>query len=405
VLREFLRTAIFERFPLVAGICVGFAQGLLLAWTLVLFAGPVALAPFPLLAVTAALVALHAWGVPRAGKARLPGATARALLQIYLGISFSTILIAAAVAAVAVVVAIGASLVGAAAAGAGSALPLFGSASLAVAAVASAALAWGFFGEPRRLSITQVRVELRGLDPALRGLRVAHLSYLHIGNGLEGARLERVVATVNGLAPDLIALTGDLFDHDPAALTEGAQALGRLTAPLGVYAVLGNHDLFTGSEAVAAALARHAPRLRLLRGECVTAPTVAPFYVAGVDDPGHDWTAHGGLLPALDKVAATAPSDGPVLLLVHRPDAFPQAASLGFALVLAGHFHGGQIAMPGFASRWNAASVLSPYHRGLHRLGDAVLYVSRGLGFAGARIRLASPPEIAVLELATAAEE
>ena len=399
MLREFLRTAIFERFPLTAGICAGVAQGLLFAWGLLLIAGPAAVAPLVVVAVTGALVAFHAWGVPRAGLARPARATAQRLLQVYIGASYSTIMIAAAVVAAAATVGIATGLGGAAGPDAASGLRSFASASLAFSAAMAGALAWGFLAEPRRLSITRLRVPLRGLDPALAGLRIAHLSDLHIGNGMEGRRLARMVDTVNDLAPDLVAITGDLFDHDPAALPDGARALARLSAPLGVYAVLGNHDLFTGKEAVADALAAHSSRLRLLRGECLAVPTIAPLYVAGVDDPGRDWTAHGGALPALDKVAAAAPTDGPVLLLVHRPDAFPQAASLGFALVLAGHFHGGQIAVPGFAARWNAASLLSPFHRGRYQLGDAVLYVSRGLGFAGPRVRLASPPEIALLEL------
>jgi predicted MPP superfamily phosphohydrolase len=91
-----------------------------------------------------------------------------------------------------------------------------------------------------------------------------------------------------------------------------------------------------------------------------------------------------------------------VVLLVHRPDAFAQAAALGLPLVLAGHFHGGQIALPVGEGRWNAARLLTPYHRGRYRLGDATLYVSRGLGFAGPRVRFGSRPEIAVLELVPA---
>jgi predicted MPP superfamily phosphohydrolase len=84
---------------------------------------------------------------------------------------------------------------------------------------------------------------------------------------------------------------------------------------------------------------------------------------------------------------------------MHRPDAFPRAAELGFALVLSGHFHGGQVALPLAGGRWNAARLLTRFDRGLHRDGNASLYVSRGLGFAGPRLRIASRPEIAVHEL------
>jgi predicted MPP superfamily phosphohydrolase len=131
----------------------------------------------------------------------------------------------------------------------------------------------------------------------------------------------------------------------------------------------------------------------------VRLPADAPLYLAGIEDPGRDWTEHGHGLVMMEKLAAAAPSDGPMLLLVHRPDAFVQAAALGFRLVLAGHFHGGQLALPIGDGRWNVARLLTPYHRGLYRLGEATLYVSRGLGFAGPRVRFGSRPEIAVLEL------
>jgi predicted MPP superfamily phosphohydrolase len=84
---------------------------------------------------------------------------------------------------------------------------------------------------------------------------------------------------------------------------------------------------------------------------------------------------------------------------MHRPDAFLRAAELGFALVLSGHFHGGQVALPLAGGRWNAATLLTRFDRGLHRIGKSALYVSRGIGFAGPRLRFASPPEIALHEL------
>jgi predicted MPP superfamily phosphohydrolase len=84
---------------------------------------------------------------------------------------------------------------------------------------------------------------------------------------------------------------------------------------------------------------------------------------------------------------------------MHRPDAFPRAAEHGFALVLSGHFHGGQVALPLAGGRWNAARLLTRFDRGLHREGRAALYVSRGLGFVGPRLRFASPPELALHEL------
>jgi predicted MPP superfamily phosphohydrolase len=216
---------------------------------------------------------------------------------------------------------------------------------------------------------------------------------------MEGRRLGRLVERVNRQEADLIALTGDLFDFDPAYLEEGARALGKLQARLGVYAVLGNHDTYTGAERVAEALAALAPSVTLLRGQVVRLPLETPFYVAGVDDPGRDWTAGGLELPALSRLRERCPEDGPVLLLVHRPEAFPQAARLGFPLVLAGHTHGGQLALPTPGGALNLARLITRFDRGIFELEGSLLYVNRGVGVAGPAFRFNCAREIATIEL------
>jgi predicted MPP superfamily phosphohydrolase len=105
------------------------------------------------------------------------------------------------------------------------------------------------------------------------------------------------------------------------------------------------------------------------------------------------------VVPELEELAARAPDDGPVILLVHRPEAFPHAARLGFPLVLAGHTHGGQIALPTPGGRYNLASLVTRYHRGLYAGSGSILYVNRGIGVAGPAIRVNCAREIATLEL------
>jgi predicted MPP superfamily phosphohydrolase len=92
----------------------------------------------------------------------------------------------------------------------------------------------------------------------------------------------------------------------------------------------------------------------------------------------------------------------PVLVLTHRPDCFPQAASLGASLVLAGHTHGGQLGIPLFGRMRNLAEFVTPFHRGIYRAGGATLVVSNGLGFTGQPIRLFTPREIGCLVLRAA---
>jgi hypothetical protein len=105
--------------------------------------------------------------------------------------------------------------------------------------------------------------------------------------------------------------------------------------------------------------------------------------------------------PALAPLVADLPRDEPFIVLSHRPDCFPQAAELGAALTLAGHTHGGQLALPLRRGRKprNVAELLTPFDRGAFRLGDAILYVNRGIGFTVQKIRLFCPREIAVIEL------
>ena len=273
----------------------------------------------------------------------------------------------------------------------------FGGSGALLAAVG--VIVWGATLGQARYDRTSVRLPLSGLDPSLAGLRVVQLSDLHIGNKMEGERLERLVEDVNAMQPDLMVLTGDLFDFDPDYVEEGARMLSRLQARLGVFAVLGNHDMYTGSEIVAAGLAAHAPGVRLLRAEIERLPTEAPLYLAGIDDPGRLWTDPELILEELEELGMRLPEDGPVVLLSHRPDAIEQASRLGFAAVLSGHTHGGQIALPGMAARVNLARLISRYPRGLFRIGETSLYVNRGAGVAGPAIRIAAAREIATLEL------
>jgi predicted MPP superfamily phosphohydrolase len=225
------------------------------------------------------------------------------------------------------------------------------------------------------------------------------ISDLHIGNRLEEVRLDTMVARVNATRPDVIVLTGDIFDFDPRHVEDGARRLAGLRARYGVYAILGNHDQYVGAEHVASELARHAPGIRLLRDELVRLPVAEPLYLAGVEDPGGRWFERGLEVAAIDALADQRPADGPVVLLVHQPEMFHHAARRGFPLVLAGHTHGGQIALPFGRRNINLARVMTPLTRGTYQREASLLYVNRGLGVGGPAVRIHCSREIAVLEL------
>jgi len=278
------------------------------------------------------------------------------------------------------------------------AFAFFRIASVGGVATAGLIFIWGFTVGQALTRHVHVKVAVDGLAASLHGLRIVQVSDLHIGNGMERDRLAKLVDRVNALEPELIVLTGDLFDFNPIFVEEGAKGLGRLRAPRGVFGVLGNHDMYVGHEAIYSALERHAPHIRMLRGDHVQVEADAPLYIGGVEDPGREWTARDVHLEDLENLGRAKPGDGPTLLLVHRPEAFPQAARLGFEVVLAGHTHGGQIAMPGYA-RLNLARFITRYDRGLYRDGRSQLYVNRGAGVAGPAIRVNCSREITVLEL------
>jgi predicted MPP superfamily phosphohydrolase len=397
-----LRRALFERLFLNLALALGVCQALLWQWASVVVAeGPgLSLAGFAGLA--ALLVAANAVAVRPVRRAfRRPDLLGR-LARLYVDAGVSTLLLGATLGAVGLASLLFAGLLGAFGAGDDLALRAFDAASSGSVALVAGALAWGFSVGQARIERTRVVLALPGLSHRLAGLRIVQATDLHIGNRMEGARLDRMVDRVNALDPDVVVLTGDLFDFDPAAVPDGARGLGRLRARHGVYAILGNHDVHTGAELVARGLARFAPGLRLLRNEIVRLPLPDPLYLAGVEDPGNDWSARGVELPALERLAALRPADGPTILLAHRPELLGQAARLGFPLVIAGHTHGGQLALPTPGGHLNLARVATPYTRGLFRSGGTVMYVNRGLGVGGSALRLNCPREIATLELAAA---
>ncbi len=257
---------------------------------------------------------------------------------------------------------------------------------------------WGYMVGQRRVSVERLDLPIRNLPAALAGLRIAHITDLHIGPQLRAPLLRGFLRRVNELDPDLIVITGDIFDFNPAFIEEGCQELATLRARHGVYAVLGNHDVYTGTEEVARGIER-ATSIRLLRDSWkLLEVDGAPLCLAGIDDPGRGWTERDAESPELERIAKEIPAELTRLLLVHRPSFFRQAARLGFPVSLAGHTHGGQISFPG-AQHQNLSRLVAHWTRGLFQIDDALLYVNRGLGLAGPPIRLNCPREIALLRL------
>ena len=259
-------------------------------------------------------------------------------------------------------------------------------------------VAWGASVGSRRVRVDSVTLPLRSSTPDHHRLRIAHVTDLHIGPLMRPPRLREYVHRINDLAPDFIAITGDIFDFDPAFVEEGCGELAALRAAHGVFAVLGNHDVYTGAETVAAGIASHTA-IRLLRNEWVQVDdTGSPLVFAGIEDTGDGWAERSADNAELERLWREVPEGVPCVLLSHRPSYFGHAARVGFSLVLAGHTHGGQVAMP-LAHQQNASRLIAHQTRGVFHHGSSTLYVNRGLGMAGLPLRINCPREIALIQI------
>ncbi|HLK12674.1 MAG TPA: metallophosphoesterase [Candidatus Binatia bacterium] len=265
-------------------------------------------------------------------------------------------------------------------------------------ALAIGAVAYGYARGYRRLRVRRHTVAVEGLPPALAGLRLLHVSDLHVGPLADRTLLRAALADAAALAPDLVCVTGDVVDNPYADLGTWLPELAALQAPLGVYAILGNHDLHAGAERVAAALAA-ATGWRVLRDEiAVVERAGARLHLIGLE---HRRRGHAA--DALPAALARVPPGEPAVLLMHHPAAFPAAAAAGVALTLAGHTHGGQVAVPGLPWLNFARVGVTRFDAGLFSAGPATLHVSRGVGTSGQRLRLGVPNELALLTLVPAA--
>jgi len=242
----------------------------------------------------------------------------------------------------------------------------------------------------RDLVLSEATIDLAGLPHAFDGLRVLLVTDIHAGPFLKPSVLYEAVERLGRLEPDLILLGGDQASARSIEIEQNVETFRSFTAPLGVFAVLGNHDYYTHEADRVISLLEdcgigvlHNSSTRIERGG-------ETLSLAGVDDMllGH---------PDLDR--ALENTEPPVVLLSHHPDLLFEAARHGVALMLSGHTHAGQIRIPGLPvlvrqSRYRL-------DEGRFRYDDTELVVSRGLGAVGVPYRMACPPEAVLLTLKT----
>jgi predicted MPP superfamily phosphohydrolase len=244
--------------------------------------------------------------------------------------------------------------------------------------------AYGFFYGREALKLTRVEVPMSGLPPELSGLRIGLITDVHRSRWVTADDVVAAVVLLMTATPDLIVLGGDYVTWgDRRFVGPAADGLGGLSAPHGVFAILGNHD---DDHDMPAALGKQ--RVQVLRDQR-TRLTVngAALELAGI----RFWTKRQSDIAAVLKGARD-----PVVLLAHDPRRLTEAAELNVPLVLSGHTHGGQVVLPGVGA---IAARKFPVVAGMARREKTTMFVSRGLGTVYVPMRLNCPPEVVLMTL------
>jgi hypothetical protein len=258
---------------------------------------------------------------------------------------------------------------------------------------------WAFVIEPNRLVVHEETITLPRWPSALNGLRVAAISDIHAGSPfIDADKLRLLVERTNATNPDVIVLLGDYMVRDTWHSTEVApevicEALKHLRAPLGVYAVLGNHDWWYDRVRVRAVF--EAQGIRVIDNDVVQLERNGQaFWVVGIADA---WSL-------ADDIAGTAkriPAGEPAIALTHNPDILPRFPP-EFQLTLAGHTHGGQVNLPLLGRRIVPSMFGERYAAGHIEEEGKHLFVTTGVGTSVFPVRFRVPPEIALLTLNSA---
>lgn len=244
-------------------------------------------------------------------------------------------------------------------------------------------------GPPR---LDRVRIPLAKLPRSMDGLRIATVSDIHLGPLRGRAHTERIVAMINRLDADLVAVVGDLVDGSVAELGAAAEPLRDLRSRYGSFFVTGNHEYYSGVEEWVREVDRLG--LRVLQNERQEIRARGGVLdLAGVNDV----TAAGtGLAAPADYAAALGDRDPsrPVVLLAHQPVAAHEAAKFGVDLQLSGHTHGGQMVPFNLLVK-----LQQPVVSGLGEVDGTKVYVTNGAGFWGPPVRVGAPPQVTLVEL------
>lgn len=246
----------------------------------------------------------------------------------------------------------------------------------------------GFWNARFRVETPNVTVPIADLPKSLKGLKIVQLSDMHLGTGPNHHQIKKLVDQALGLSPDIIALTGDIFDGMLADMEPELKHLSRLKAPHGVYFVLGNHECYWDWQACVSR-AREMGFIPLLNEGMIIKVRESSIYIAGLTDPAVAYA--GGVAPQIPVVPSESAFN---LLLVHQPQFAKEVSKFPYHLQLSGHTHGGQF----FPWNW-VVKKMYPISSGLGKVSNLWVYVSSGSGYWGPPIRLGTLGEVTELNL------
>jgi predicted MPP superfamily phosphohydrolase len=266
---------------------------------------------------------------------------------------------------------------------------------LSAASVATIGLGCLGYGTAVRknVEISRIEAKIANLSHEFNGLTIAHLSDIHHGpyTGLD--YINRCIEIVNGLNPDVIALTGDFTFGGRKYIEPCAEVIRGLRARVGVYAVLGNHDYYAGAGHVARALKNAGCQMMVDAEDCLE-QRGARLRLLGVDDLIYGYTDVNRLMRHL-------PREDPRIVLSHNPDFIEEFAvkNRHVDLMISGHTHGGQIRLPLLGAPHISSDYGQRYAIGLNRKGTMQVYTTRGIGTILLPTRFDCPPEIVIYTL------
>ncbi len=241
-----------------------------------------------------------------------------------------------------------------------------------------------FWGAQRELAIKKVSLK----SDVLHGLRIVQLSDIHIGHSLRQEFVESIVRKVKELKPHLLIITGDLVDAPSSVILNDFEAFKSLKPELGIWAVLGNHEYYSGLEDWKKSFPSLGIKL-LINEHAVIRFQEKNILLAGVTDMRDPLD-----FPDLEKAMKDAPPFDYGIFLNHRPDMYREAEAKGFNLQLSGHTHGGQ-----FFPATLFVHLAHDFVSGLYDYKRMKIYVSEGTGYWGPPMRLGTRSEITLFQL------